>query len=329
MKLLHASVLVVAACTANPTSSDPSSLDGTGDDSADRVECPDGACLGSGDSSTSARSCGNLPVDRIERILEAEGTVDKGVLDITIERKDIGNVSGPLGVTLTPAFEIQADIYFQPLDHGRAVLNGDFALKEEEVNPFIRALLENGLEWQAFHQHVPTSPQIWFVHYRGIGDPLALARALRNAIDETSTPLPQRMPTNPTTPLDPDRLARILHGTAQVGEEGVVTVSVPRKHGVILAGVYLKPETGIANVIQFKPTGGNNADVIPDFSLSSSEVRPAVEVMLLRYDWFQGCLYNQETAEKPQLYFDHMVKRGDAYQLAAEIRAGLDETDAQ
>jgi hypothetical protein len=30
-----------------------------------------------------------------------------------------------------------------------------------------------------------------------------------------------------------------------------------------------------------------------------------------------------------QLYFDHMSKTGDAYQLAAEIRAGLDLTDAQ
>jgi hypothetical protein len=46
-----------------------------------------------------------------------------------------------------------------------------------------------------------------------------------------------------------------------------------------------------------------------------------------RQGWFQGCLYNQETNEHPQLYFDHMLKVGNAYQLAHEIRRGLDLTD--
>ena len=30
----------------------------------------------------------------------------------------------------------------------------------------------------------------------------------------------------------------------------------------------------------------------------------------------------------PQLFFDHMAKHGDAYQLAAEIRRGLDLTNS-
>jgi hypothetical protein len=41
------------------------------------------------------------------------------------------------------------------------------------------------------------------------------------------------------------------------------------------------------------------------------------------------CLYNQETDEHPQLYFDHMLKSGDAYELAREIRRGLDLTDSE
>lgn len=48
------------------------------------------------------------------------------------------------------------------------------------------------------------------------------------------------------------------------------------------------------------------------------------------HPWFQGCLYNQETNqetnEQPQRFFDHRVKEGDAYQLAQEIRSGLDLT---
>ncbi|WP_223642728.1 hypothetical protein [Corallococcus sp. EGB] len=56
---------------------------------------------------------------------------------------------------------------------------------------------------------------------------------------------------------------------------------------------------------------------------------PVVRLMLLKKGWFQGCLYNQETDERPQLYFDHMLKRGNAYDLAREIRKGLDLTDAE
>ena len=44
--------------------------------------------------------------------------------------------------------------------------------------------------------------------------------------------------------------------------------------------------------------------------------------------WQVHCLYNQETAESPQLYFSHMLKTGDVYELAAEIRKGLDLTHA-
>jgi hypothetical protein len=321
MKHLLVSLLALAACNqAGATSTSAVS----------------GEDAGSGTGSGSA----TLPVDQIQRIVGAEGTVDNGVLDITIERKDIGEVKGPRGMTLTPAFQVQADLYFQPLGNGDAILNGDMALKESEVDPFIAALIQNGLVFQAFHQHTPTQPQIWFVHYRGVCDPISLAHSIRNAIDVTSTPLPQQMPANPTTPLDPQKLASILHGTATVGDEGVVTVAVPRQHGVVLGGVTIKPETGIANVIQFKPTGSgtgsgsgsagaNTADVVADFSMDSKEVQPTVKQMLVGNDWDQGCLYNQETDEQPQLYFDHMAKTGDAYELAAEIRAGLDLTDAQ
>lgn len=149
------------------------------------------------------------------------------------------------------------------------------------------------------------------------------------------TPLPQSSPPNPTTPLDADRLAKILHGEAEVGEEGVVTVTVNRKKGVRIDGVYVKPETGISTTIEFKPLSSSSsapslqAAVVPDFSMTSDEVQPVVKRMLKEFGWYQGCLYNQETAEHPQLYFDHMVKSGDAYALAEEIRRGLDPTRSE
>lgn len=276
--------------------------------------------------------CGSLPVRQIEEILEAEGMVEHGVLDVEIAREDIPAVRGPASgppVTFTPAFELHGDAYFQPLDGGQAFLNGDIALKESEVNPFVAALIRNGLVWQAYHQHLPMEPQIWFVHYRGKGDAVALARALKAALDVTSIPFPQTRPQSPTTPLDAEKLARILHGSASVGDEGVVTVTVERRDTVEIDGVRVNPAAGISTTIEFKPLGGEQAAVVPDFSMTADEIQPVVRKMLLQNGWFQGCLYNQETDERPQLYFDHMLKTGNAYELAREIRRGLDKTRSE
>ncbi len=274
---------------------------------------------------------GSLPAEKIQQIVQAEGTVTKGVLSIDIERKDIGDVAGPLGVTFTPAFEIDGTLTFQPLGSGNAFFNGDIALKPEETNPVIDAIIANGLIFQAFHQHyIEMMPNVWFIHFRGEGNALKLAQAVHNVLKATSTPLPQTKPSHPTTPLNPDRLASILHGDAEVGDEGVVTVTIDRTDKIVIDGIRVSPEANISTEVQFKPlsSSGSNAAVGPDFSMESSEVMPVVSLMR-RLGWFQGCLYNQETNEHPQLYFDHMLKVGDAYALAGEVRRGLDLTDAE
>ena len=79
----------------------------------------------------------------------------------------------------------------------------------------------------------------------------------------------------------------------------------------------------------FKPLNsrGTLAAAAPDFSMESREVQPVVALMRSR-GYHVGCLYNQETSEHPQLFFSHMVKTGDPYAMAAEIRRALDLTDA-
>jgi hypothetical protein len=272
-----------------------------------------------------------LPVHDIQQIIGAQGTMSDGVLDISIDREDIKPVQGPVyrPVTFTPSFELNGDITFQSLAGGRAFMNGDLPLKEEETQRFIGALINNGLIVQAYHQHFPMHPQIWFIHFRGEGAPRALARAVRAAIDTTSTPLPQQMPSNPTSPLDAQRLGRILHGMASVGNDGVVTVSVNRADKITIDNIVVKPEANIYTQVEFKPLGGSTAAVVPDMAMKAGEVRRVVDLMFNHYDWAQGCLYNQETNETPQLYFDHMLKIGNAYELAEQIRQGLNLTASE
>ena len=277
------------------------------------------------------RQHGKLPAKQMQEILQAEGTVSDGVLSIDIARSDIGKSHGPMGVTFTPSFEINGTLNFQPLGDDLAFFNGDLPLKPHETDAFIDAIIANGLTFQAFHQHyTEMNPQIWFIHWRGVGAPAALAKAVHATLKATGTPLPQTMPSNPKSPLDAKRLAKILHGSAQIGEDGVVTVDIERKDDIVIEGIQANPDLNIMTEVQFKPHGstGSRADAGPDFSLISHEVQPVVKLMRSQ-GWHVGCLYNQETAEKPQLYFSHMLKTGDAYALASEIRLALDKTTSR
>ncbi len=276
---------------------------------------------------TVALAATSLPVSSIEQILGASGTVSNGVLSVTINRNDLTSML-PGGIPVTPAFQLNGTLTFQPLDPGAAFLNGDFCLKPQEVNPFIDALIARGITVQALHQHLfDLSPLYWFEHFRAVGNPLQIAHAVRAAINTTSTPLPQS--SSMTTPFQVDRLTAILGGSATVAD-GVVTVSVARREHVFIDGIHVLPQANISAPIAFQPldAAGTQAVVVPDFALRGFEVNAVFQAMR-GFGWTIGCLYNQETEEHPQLYFSHMWKAGDPYALAQEVRAGLDLTNSQ
>jgi|SRR5579884_726306 len=286
----------------------------------------DSAKGGSGEKAQSDQ----LPVDAIQTALQAKGSLIDGVMNVELDRTDIGTVmlDSPAGsVPAKPAWEINGTVTFQPLGNGQAFLNGDLALKPGELDPFIHALLANHLVFQAEHQHMyDFNPIVWFVHFRGTGDPVTLATEVHNALEATSTPLPQEPPSNPTTPLDPGKLKSILHGfNASVGSDGVVTVLVARKNPITIDGVHASQAANIATNIAFEPLNASGSDtaVMPDFGMTAEEINPVVSTMQAM-GWDIGCLYNQETAEQPQLFFSHEFKHGDPYQLAREIRQALD-----
>lgn len=288
--------------------------------------------LAAASSKVAAWSGGSLPVKQIEEIMQAPGMVTDGVLDIHIERKDLNviqRIPGDGVIPFKPAWENNGDFFFQSLGNGQAILNGDFGgLLPTEIDPFIDKLLEGGLVFQALHQHFyDLDPQVYFIHFRGIGDPLQLARAAIAAVKVTGTPLPQSSPSHPTTPLPAKELGRIIGVPATVEDSGVVSLSVPRRNSVTLGGVKISPFLNIATAIAFEPLGNGLAAAAPDFSMIASEVQNVVRVMR-QQGWVIGCLYNQETDEQPQLYFSHQVKVGNAIELAREIRRGLDQTNS-
>jgi uncharacterized protein DUF1259 len=269
-----------------------------------------------------------LPVSQIEKIEQAQGDYSNGVLAIDIDRSDI-HVTGPGGIKFKQGFQIQHELYFQMLGGSTAVFNGDLAVKTSETQRVIDAIEAEGLTFQAEHQHfVDTEPDVWFIHFRGTGSPASLAERVHKVVLATHTALPQTMPKNPTTPLPAGKLAKILGGTATVGENGIVTVDISRTDKIVLGGHRISPDLGVSTSVQFQPSGHGNATVAPDFSMTTPEVARVTRVMRSR-GWDDECLYNQEIGESPQLYFSHMLKTGNALTLAQQVRDGLNQTASE
>lgn len=274
-----------------------------------------------------------LDVSLFERILRAPANDADGVVTVSIGRNDIDHATAPAGampggmrVPFNPAFELGGEMVFQRLDAQRAILNGDFVFLAEEINPAIDAMLAHGLELQALHQHYfDVRPMVWFMHFRGIGTPESLAHACAGVVAATATKMPQKDPGKLTSSLPKDEIGKILGADPEVAEHGVLQIVVPRADIIRLGGIALNPALNVSSNISIQPLGSGEVAAAPDFAMRANEVRPVIATMR-RHGWAVHCLYNQETAEDPQLYFAHMMKKGDPLVLAREIRDGLDRT---
>src|SRR6185436_18845634 len=66
---------------------------------------------------------------------------------------------------------------------GGEVLMGDLVLTEDEVSPVMSALVDNGLEVTALHNHFFwEQPRVFYMHVHGMGAADDLARRLKPAI---------------------------------------------------------------------------------------------------------------------------------------------------
>ncbi len=286
-------------------------------------------------SARSAQAAANDPGgshfwDQIEDIIQAQGMYSNGVFSIEIDRDDINYVTLH-GVPIKPSFEINGTLYFQKLGDDTVAMNSDIALKPDEIDPWIDQLLKHDIIFQAEHQHFyDFDPPTWFIHFRKVGNPVEIARGVKAALDVTSTPFPQTLPSNPKTPLPADKMGKILGASPSIGSDGVVNFDIPRKNPIWLGGVRINPYLNVATSISFEPLDdkGEKAAGAPDFGMITSEIQSVVGTMR-HQGWDIGCLYNQETGENPQLFFSHQFKTGDPIDLAYEIRRGLDHMDVK
>jgi hypothetical protein len=106
----------------------------------------------------------------------------------------------------------------------------------------------------------------------------------------------------------------------------VYQFSVARAERITEGEMEIPPAMGVAQAINFQPTGGGKAAITGDFVLIASEVNPVIRA--LRDNGIQvTALHSHMLMESPRLFFMHFWANDDAQKLARGLRAALDRVN--
>jgi len=113
----------------------------------------------------------------LNEIFGAQGESKDGMVKFTFGRPATMhgvNIGKDMGVNTWAAFAGSND---------NAVVDGDFAVTEDELQPVLKSLLKDKINIVAIHQHMThEEPRIMFFHYWGRGDAKDLANAVKGGL---------------------------------------------------------------------------------------------------------------------------------------------------
>ncbi len=127
--------------------------------------------------STPLPAASSITGKTIEDVLGVKGQANNGMFKVVIGRTAKmmdTEVGKEMGVNTWAAFAGADD---------NAVVDGDFAVLEDELQPVLKSLRHDGINIVAIHSHMThENPRILFLHYWGRGKTADLAKALKTAL---------------------------------------------------------------------------------------------------------------------------------------------------
>jgi hypothetical protein len=115
----------------------------------------------------------------IDGILGTKGQANNGMFKIVIGR----TTKMPCGCDMTKDMGVNTWAAFAGTDDS-AVVDGDFAVLEDELQPVLKTLRGENVNIVAIHSHMThENPRILFLHYWGKGSVSALTQSLKKALD--------------------------------------------------------------------------------------------------------------------------------------------------
>jgi hypothetical protein len=210
---------------------------------------------------------------------------------------------------------------------------GDLVLAENEVTPVLSKLQQGGVETTALHNHVLNeSPRVMYMHIHAMGDAVTIAKAIHDALALTKTPFAASSSTaTAEIGIDTKQIDQIMGQSGKVNG-GVYQFSIARADEITdMMGdhkMIIPPAMGLAQAINFQPTGAGKAAITGDFVLLASEVTPVMKA--LRENGIEvTAVHSHMLTENPRLFFMHFWANDDALKLATGLRAGLEKVNVR
>jgi Domain of Unknown Function (DUF1259) len=260
--------------------------------------------------------------------LGKQGEYKANVLRVNIPRNDL-NVTVANVKTPTP-FGFGGWVAMTKGTGGMDVLMGDLVLTQDEVNPVMSALLDNGLDVTALHNHFFwEEPRIFYMHVHGHGTAADLARELKPALDligkgAARTAAPSGGASSPAgAKLDTAKIAQIVGAQGEQSGD-VYKITIGRDDLKLTEmGAPINARMGLNTWAAFVGTN-DNAAIAGDVAMLANEITPVLTA--LRHNGLNVvAIHNHMTQTQPAIFFLHYWGTGPADKLATGFKAALGE----
>jgi hypothetical protein len=305
-------------------------------------EAPAGATPASAPSAT-AQVTPPTTASRVSALIDEQAVtsatgvdkVDKspdGTIKASFPRKDVDVLVD--GWKMPPFMGLTSWAAFSPgkAEVAEAMVMGDLVLFEDEVNPVMSVLFENGVDVTALHNHFFfDAPKVYFMHVGGEGSIAGLGKGVRLAMDKVAeirkrTPKPSNQSSAPALPnksaIDGGPIENAL-GVKGVAADGMFKATMGRQTNAS-CGCPVGKAMGVNTWAAF--AGANdNAVVDGDFAVAEQEL--AAVLKALRAGGIDiVAIHHHMVGENPRILFLHYWGRGKAIDLATTVRKALDLT---
>ena len=267
--------------------------------------------------------------------LGRKGDYKENVLKVGIPRSDLKVTVA--GIETPTSFGFGGWCAMTKGEKGENVMMGDLVLLQAEVNPVMSALLENGLEVTALHNHFFwEEPRLYYMHIHGHGKPAELAARIKPAldlighVDSSAAGGARQAGTPPVT-----SAVRAAEGTlnaekldAIIGHKGDVNGPV---YKVVIGrddlhlkemGAVINARMGLNTWVAFVGSDAHAA-VAGDVAMLESEL-PSVLKALRKSGLEIVSIHHHMTGVRPMMIFLHYWGVGPAEKLAAGFRSAAD-----
>lgn len=260
-------------------------------------------------------------------VLGKKGDFKDNVLKVNIPRSDVTVTVA--GIATPTPFGFGGWVAMTKGEGDHQVLMGDLVLLQEEVNPVMSALLENGFDVTALHNHFFwDEPRMFYMHVHGHGTAAELATKLKPALDligksTGAAPSAPAAAAPAPSPIDTAKLVEIVG--AQGEQNGAVyKFTLPRADlEVVEMGATINARMGLNTWAAFIGTS-EKAAIAGDVAMLESEVTPVLKA--LRQNGLDVvAIHHHMTGGRPMIIFLHYWGTGPAEKLATGFKAAVNE----